>query len=179
MNIIVKKKEVMPVRSNLKKALSLILIVLVFLSSCAYRSHSATDLLFEALEELEDCPPYTVYYSSAPSYSESSMTTETAELLYRDKGMLSYAESFACALGDDDSVWEIHIFVALSASDTGFIENALDKRLDMLQKREINIYDPDVYEKRIEDAKVIRNGKVVCLIVCDENAKLLKMIKRL
>ncbi len=160
------------------KLLALCLLAASILTSCTKSTPSATDLLFEALDLLGALPAYEIYYSGAPQYSESVMDGEKAELLYRDAQITSYAQSFACALGEDDAVWEIHIFVALSAGDAGFIENALTKRLNILQNREIYIYDTEIYEKRIEDAKIYRDGKIVCLAVCDNNSQVLKSIKR-
>lgn len=163
----------------MKKTVTLLLslLLIVSFSSCSKKAPSATDLLFDALDTLDTLPPYDIFYSEAPKYSESFMTGEDAYLLYKDEDMTSYTESFACVLGRDDSVWEIHIFVALSAGDAGFIENALEKRLHILQNKEIYVYDSDAYEARIEDAKVFRDGKVVCLVVCDENSRVLKEIK--
>jgi hypothetical protein len=161
-----------------KTAILLLALTLIFsLASCSQKTPSATDLLFDALNTLECVPPYDIFYGEAPKHSGSYMTSENAYLLYKDCDMTSYAESFACALGKDDSVWEIHIFVALSVGDAGFIENALEKRLDILRNKEIYVYDNDAYESRISDAKVFRNGKTVCLTVCDDNAKVIKAIK--
>ncbi len=161
------------------KKIVLILAFIIILSSCTERRpQHATDLLFDALAALESVPAYDVYYSEAPKYSESFMSPETASLLYGDADMTSYAESFACVLGRDDSVWEIHIFVSLSAGDAGFIENALEKRLHILQNKEIYVYDSEAYEKRVASAKILRDGKVVCLAVCDDNASVLKEIKK-
>ena len=160
------------------KIAALLLSAACLLTSCAKSSPSATDLLFEALDVLDTLPAYEIYYSGAPEYSQSVMGKEKAELLYRDPNMTSYAESFACALGEDDAVWEIHIFVARSVGDAGFIENALEKRLDVLQNGEIYVYDPEAYERRVENAKVLRDGKVVCMAVCDDNVRVLKEIKK-
>lgn len=163
----------------MKKTASILLCLLLIFSftSCSKKELSATDLLFDALDTLDYTPPYDIFYSEAPKYSESHMTSESAYLLYKDEDMTSYAESFACVLGKDDSVWEIHIFVALSAGDAGFIENALEKRLNILQNKEIYVYDIEAYEARVADAKVFRDGKVVCLVVCDDNSRVLKEIK--
>ncbi len=160
------------------KIITFCILVTSLLCSCAKAEPSATDLLFDALETIKEPPAYEIYYSEAPEYSKSVMDENKAELLYRDPLMTSYAESFACALGEDDAIWEIHVFVALSVGDAGFIENALERRLDMLQNREIYIYDPEIYEKRIEDAKVFRRGKVVCMVVCDDNSLVLGEINK-
>ena len=106
------------------------------------------------------------------------MTEEKCTRLYRDEKMVSYAQSFACALGCDDVVWEIHIFVARSLGDAGFIENALVKRLDTIQSKEIYIYDMDTYEKRVASGKVFRDEKVVCLVICDNTEGILDVIKK-
>ena len=154
------------------------LLISLMISSCEKKVPSATDLLFDALEEEKDLPAYNIYYSDAPEYSESIMSSKKCLQLYRDADMTSYAESFACALGCDDVVWEIHIFVAKSLGDAGFIENALTKRLDTLQSKEIYIYDMDTYEKRVASGKVFRDGKVVCLVICDNTEEILDVIKK-
>ncbi len=177
-NIIVKKQKRDMFMKKLLKLLALCLLTASILTSCTKNTPNATDLLFEALDTLDTLPAYEIYYSGAPQYSESIMDSEKSELLYRNAQIASYAESFACVLGEDDAIWEIHVFVALSAGDAAFIENALAKRLDMLQSREIYIYDSEVYEARVADAKVFRDGKVVCLTVCDENSQVLKTIKK-
>ncbi|MBQ5601886.1 MAG: hypothetical protein IIU77_03575, partial [Clostridia bacterium] len=135
-------------KNNFKKAFCLLLLFALAVTSCERKVPSATDILFDALEEEKDLPAYNIYYSDAPKYSQSIMNGEKCRRLYRDEKMVSYTQSFACALGCDDVVWEIHIFVAKSLGDAGFIENALTKRLDTLQSKEIYIYDMDTYEKR-------------------------------
>ena len=160
------------------RLLALCVLCSCILNSCVGRSPGATDLLFDALDALGSFPAYEIFYSGAPEYSESLLNTEHSELLYRDKNMASYAESFAIALGKDDELWELHVFVALSAGDAGFIENALIRRLDILQTRDIYIYDPEIYEKRVQDARVLRHGRVVCLSICDDNSRVLGEIKK-
>lgn len=165
-------------KNTLKSAICLLLLFALTFTSCERKAPVATDLLFDALEEEKDLPAYNIYYSDAPEYSESVMTEEKCTRLYRDEKMVSYAQSFACALGCDDAVWEIHIFVARSLGDAGFIENALVKRLDTIQSKEIYIYDMDTYEKRVASGKVFRDGKVVCLVICDNTEGILDAIKR-
>ena len=165
-------------KSNFKKAFCLLLLFALAFTSCERKVPSATDILFDALEEEKNLPAYNIYYSDAPKYSQSIINEEKCRRLYRDEKMVSYAQSFACALGCDDVVWEIHIFVAKSLGDAGFIENALTKRLDTLQSKEIYIYDMDTYEKRVASGKVFRDGKVVCLVICDNTEEILDMIKR-
>lgn len=164
-------------KSCIKSLLITILSLLLFVS-CQNSTPSATEILFDALDSIDNLPPYEIFYSGAPSYSESVLSDRDAELLYKDPNISRYAESFACALGKDDSIWEIHIFIALSAGDAGFIENALTRRLEILQNQEIYIYDPEAYEKRVEDARVFRDGKIVVLTLCDDNSKVLKTIKK-
>ncbi len=165
-------------KKTLKSAICLLLLLALTFTSCERKLPAATDLLFDALEEEKDLPAYNIYYSDAPEYSQSVMTEEKCTRLYRDEKMVSYAQSFACALGCDDVVWEIHIFVARSLGDAGFIENALTKRLDTIQSKEIYIYDMDTYEKRVASGKVFRDGKVVCLVICDNTEGILDVIKR-
>ncbi|MBR3715626.1 MAG: hypothetical protein IKM18_06955 [Clostridia bacterium] len=165
-------------KNTLRSALCLLLLIALTFTSCEKKVPSATDLLFDALEEEKDLQSYNIYYSDAPKYSESIMNEEKCLKLYRDADMTSYADSFACALGCDDVVWEIHIFVARSLGDAGFIENALTKRLDTIQSKEIYIYDMDTYEKRVASGKVFRDGKVVCLVICDNTEGILDVIKK-
>ena len=165
-------------KNTLKSAICLLLLLALTFTSCERKLPAATDLLFDALEEEKDLPAYNIYYSDAPEYSQSVMTEEKCTRLYRDEKMVSYAQSFACALGCDDVVWEIHIFVARSLGDAGFIENALTKRLDTIQSKEIYIYDMDTYEKRVASGKVFRDGVVVCLVICDNTEKILEVIKK-
>ncbi|MBE6619248.1 MAG: hypothetical protein E7626_05650 [Ruminococcaceae bacterium] len=160
----------------MKKTLALLIALLSVFSSCQRKLPSAADLIFEVLGALDDVPAYAIYYSDAPKYSGSTLSPEDAELLYRDCDMCSYAESFAVALGKDDSVWEIHVFIALSAGDAGFIEDALTRRLEMLRDDDIYVYDAETYESRIESAKVVREGRLVCLTVCGDNALAAKKI---
>lgn len=165
-------------KKTLKSAICLLLLLALTFTSCERKVPDATDLLFDALEEEKDLPAYNIYYSDAPEHSQSVMTEEKCTRLYRDEKMVSYAQSFACALGCDDVVWEIHIFVGRSLGDAGFIENALVKRLDTIQSKEIYIYDMDTYEKRVASGKVFRDGKVVCLVICDNTDGILDVIKR-
>ena len=165
-------------KNTLKSAICLLLLLALTFTSCERTLPAATDLLFDALEEEKHLPAYNIYYSDAPEYSQSVMTEEKCTRLYRDEKMVSYAQSFACALGCDDVVWEIHIFVARSLGDAGFIENALTKRLDTIQSKEIYIYDMDTYEKRVASGKVFRDGKVVCLVICDNTEGILDVIKK-
>ena len=165
-------------KNTLKSAICLLLLLALTFASCERKVPAATDILFDALEEEKNLPAYNIYYSDAPGYSQSVMTEEKCTRLYRDEKMVSYTQSFACALGCDDVVWEIHIFVARSLGDAGFIENALVKRLDTIQSKEIYIYDMDTYEKRVASGKVFRDGKVVCLVICDNTEGILDVIKR-
>ena len=165
-------------KNNFKKAFCLLLLLALAFTSCERKVPFATDILFDALEKEKDLPAYNIYYSDAPKYSQSIMSEDKCRSLYRDEKMVSYAQSFACALGCDDVVWEIHIFVAKSLGDAGFIENALTKRLDTLQSKEIYIYDMDTYEKRVASGKVFRDGVVVCLVICDNTEGILDMIKK-
>ncbi len=161
-----------------KIIICLLLLASTVFTSCAKESPSATDILFDALDTEKDLPAYNIYYSDAPEYSQSIMSEEKCIRLYRDADMTSYAESFACALGCDDVIWELHVFVARSLGDAGFIENALVKRLNTIQSKEIYIYDIDTYEKRVASGKVFRDGVVVCLVICDNTQEILDVIKK-
>ncbi|MBE6608533.1 MAG: hypothetical protein E7633_08250 [Ruminococcaceae bacterium] len=165
-------------KDTLKSATCLLLLIVLSLTSCQKKVSDATDVLFDALDTEKDLPAYNIYYSDAPEYSQSVLSNDKCLRLYRDENMVSYAQSFACALGCDDLVWEIHVFVAKSLGDAGFIENALSKRLDIIQSREIYIYDMDTYEKRVASGKVFRDGKVVCLVICDNTEGILDVIKK-
>ena len=161
-----------------KVFICLFLLISILFSSCAKKAPYATDILFDALESEKDLPAYNIYYSGAPEYSESIMNEEKCLKLYRDADMTSYAESFACALGRDDLIWEMHIFFARSLGDAGFIENALVRRLNIIQNKEIYMYDIESYEKRVAGGKVFRDGKVVFLVICDSTQEIIDTIKK-
>ena len=165
-------------KDTIKTTICILLLIVLTLTSCQKKAPLATDILFDALDIEKDLPAYNIYYSDAPEHSKSIMTNDKCLRLYRDENMVSYTQSFACALGCDDLVWELHIFVARSLGDAGFIENALSKRLDIIQSREIYIYDMDTYEKRIASGKVYRDGIVVCLVICDNTEGILEVIKK-
>lgn len=163
---------------HIKRFYSLILLActLLTLPSCSFKRTDAPGILSELITQCESVPAHFLYSSDT---SEKSLDEENSYLLFRDKNLPSYCESYAIALGENDALWEIHVFVARSLGDAGFIENALYKRLHLLQNRDIYIYDTQAYEEHVSSGKVVRNGKIVCLALCDNNLKIAKEIKRL
>jgi hypothetical protein len=128
------------------------------------------------MSRCESVPAHFLYSSDI---IENRLDEKSSHLLFRDSDLPSYCESYAIALGEDDLLWEIHVFVGRSLGEAGLIENAMYKRLDLLQKREVYIYDTETYEEHVSSGKVIRNGRIVCLTLCDNNARIAKAIKGL
>ncbi|MBQ8742556.1 MAG: hypothetical protein IJZ03_04240 [Clostridia bacterium] len=152
------------------------LCTLLTLFSCAKKEKNASFILSDVMKSCESVPAYFLYSSDI---SENRLDEKSSYLLFRDRDLPSYCESYAVALSEDDLLWELHIFVGRSLGDAGLIENAMYKRLDLLQRREVYIYDTETYEEHISSGKVIRNGKIVCLTLCDDNIKIAKAIKDL
>ncbi len=153
------------------------LIMIFSLSSCVKDPPYAAELLFEALNRAELPSAYKIYHSEAFDGRDNFLSERDSLRIYGDSDMPLYSESFAVAMTLDDSAWEVHIFIAHSLGDAGFIENALEKRLSKLQSREIYIYDIENYEKCIAGGKVFRDGRVVCLCVCPDSKNVLAKVK--
>ena len=155
---------------TMKKHLCLLLTLMILLcGSCASHTLTPTDLLYSALGSLEDHPDGNIFFSGAEENSPEYTDDEKIALLYDGRGTEGLYQSYALFLSSDDSIYELHVYRALSEAKALQIEKILYRRVDMLQKGDIYLYNEDNYEKVISRACVIKKGVYVILLLTDDN----------
>lgn len=157
----------------MKRLLPMVCILLCVLTACQSTS-TATDLLAKILA-MPPTPDTVVYFNGAGPEDSGYLTLEDTELLYsgQNPGMLS--EEFAVAMGKDDHVYEVHLYLALDEEKADQIENILRGRQLLLQRKENYLYDPD---SAAASAVVWRRGKWVALLATEENEAIKSILKQ-
>ena len=165
----------------MKKALCVIaaLLAAASASSCSARDMRATDILYEIIAHIEEPPAYNLYFSEADMNADEYVSAEKLSGLYGGSDPAGQYLSFALLLSEDDSIYEIHVFRAVSEAKAIQIEKILCRRQDMLQKRDVYMYDEDNYERVISQAQVFRKGSYCFLLLTADNRTVKSVIEKM
>ncbi len=154
------------------RVLCLILIVGAMISGCTRQEPTATDLLAKLLAK-DDVRTVVIYFNGAQPEGEGYLSLESEKRLYNGHDLALLSDEYAIALGQDDRLYEIHLYHALDHGKAEAIENRLRDRQLLLSKQELYYYDS---ENRGAEAIVWRKGKWVCLLVTDDNESMREIL---
>lgn len=157
----------------MKRFLFTVCLLLCVLTSCQ-RAYTATDLLAKILA-MPTTPDTVVYFHGADARDSAYLSPENTDLLYSGQNPGILAEEFALAMGKDDHVFEVHLYLALDDEKADQIENILRKRQTLLQKKDNELYDPDSSGR---GATVWRKGKWVALVATEDNDAVKRILKQ-
>ena len=161
----------------MKRYVSLILFLIIVLCSCSRQEYTSTDLLYVMMEKLSSVPASSIYFSEAEENGENSLGGEAFRELYDGMSPLDLCESYALLVSRDDSVYEIHVYKGVSQIKCAEIEKILYRRIEMIQDKDLYLYDESNYENVISRARVVKKGRYVLLLATDMNDKLEDTVK--
>ena len=147
-------------------------------AACSSGSAQATDLLYAVMGGMAEQPAGHVDFSEADENSDGYADGEKLAKLYDNMKLDGIFLSYALLLPEDDSIYEIHIYRARSEAKALQIEKILYRRVDMLQKSDVYLYNEENYESVISRARVIRRGIYAILLMTDDNSKAAKIIDK-
>ncbi len=151
----------------------------LFLTSCSDSANTPTDILYECIGQVEQCPTSNIYFSEAEAGCDEYIDEGQLKKLYNGMSPASLSVSFALLLSKDDSIYEVHIYKAKSQLNAEEIEKILYRRVEMIQKKDIYLYDEENFENISASAKVYKKGRYVALIITDNNDSFEKVIKKM
>ena len=155
----------------MKRIVSILLLAIGLLTACR-RGYTATDLLAKimALPVARDAA---IYFHGADPEGDGYLTREQGDLLYSGQDPILLSEDYVLALGKDDAVFEVHLYLALDGEKADAIELILQKRQSLLYRKENELYSPVP-----GDAEVWRYGKWVALIATEDNQSVKDLLKQ-
>lgn len=166
-------------RIALKTKIIFALILLpILLVSCGNRGHTPTDIIYECIAN-GDAPASSIYFSEAEENSDERIESEQLSKLYNGMSPENLCSSYALLLSKDDSIYEIHIYKARSQIKADQIAKILYRRVEMIQKKDIYLYDEENYENIAASAKVYKRGCYVSLIITNDNSSVESIIKNM
>lgn len=155
----------------MKRLMSILLLVSCLLTACG-RSYTATDLLAKimALPAARDAA---IYFQGADIEGGGYLTQEQGALLYSGQDPMVLSQDYALALGKDDTVFEVHLYLALDGEKADAIELILQRRQSVLCHKDNELYTPDFV-----GVEVWRKGKWVALIATEDNQSIKELLKQ-
>ena len=168
--------------------LALITILLLF-TSCnptivAPSGIGARELLNAITEELGVAlPSRGVFYHGVQQGNREHLNARLTGLLYYGRTGAKIHEfdllaDYAIQLSSDQSGFEIHVFKLMCISDRAQVSKILQRRITLLQSREVHIFNPSGYETYIAGATVHISGNFVVLLVTNDNQSAIRVIER-
>lgn len=150
------------------------LVVFPLLVSCLRADYTATDLLSELISVIDDPPEMNVFFKNGEGLNAVAQG-ELADL-FDGVDPIGATSDFAFFRSKRDRLYEIYVFCAPSADRSEILRDTLQRRIDLIQTREVKLYDEDWYERAIAPAKIIVRGRYVILLVTPCNDKIEKKL---
>ncbi len=151
----------------------------MLLVACSGKGHTPTDILYECVSQIESCPSSSIYFSEAEENSDAYIEKKQLSKLYNGMSPEELCSSYALLLSKDDSIYEIHIYKAESQIKADQVEKILLRRVEMIQKKDVYMYNTDNYENISASAKIYKRGCYVSLIITNANDEIEKTIKKM
>ncbi|MGM9679910.1 MAG: hypothetical protein ACI3XR_00240 [Eubacteriales bacterium] len=155
----------------------MILALGLVLSACNGDGYTCTDLLAHLLEcygQKTDCK---IYFSKASG--QNDLSEEKIMFLYDGMDPTELCEDFAVCLSADDQIFEIHVYRPISNGKAGEVEKILRRRLNLLQRPDVYLYDCEGYEAVVASGEIVRRGSCVILLLTPDNGLAEKKLKEL
>ena len=156
----------------LKRYISLILFSVLILCSCSATEYTSTDLLYTLIDRLPQVPASSIYFSEAEENGENSFDGDSMSELYGGMSPKGLYISYALLVSRDDIVYEIHVYKSVSQIKNTDLEKLLYRRIELIQNKDLYLYDEENYENVICRARVVKKGRFVILLVTDDNDRL-------
>lgn len=150
-----------------KGSITFILISLCLTLSCCTADCTCTDLLAYILDYHEQSG-YSIFFSGGET--KNSITSEKLAELYSGIDPSQICESYAICLSGHDSIFEIHIYRPSGDEKVDQVEKTLRRRLELLQSRDVQLYDSDMYDETVASGEVWSSGGFCFLLLTDDNA---------
>lgn len=150
------------------------LVVFPLLVSCLRADYTATDLLSELISAIDAPPEMNIFFKNGEGLNAVAQG-ELADL-FDGIDPSSAASDFAFFRSKRDRLYEIYVFCAPSADRSELLRGTLQRRIDLIQTRDVKLYDEDWYECAIAPSKIIVRGRYVVLLVTPCNDKIEKKL---
>ena len=183
--------ELKIIQSNMKILSSFLAVItiLLLLTSCnptivQPSGYTARELLTAITAELGATPPTRgVFAHGAQQGNREYLNARLSGLLYYGQAGAKIHEfdllaDYAIHLSTDQSGFEIHVFKLMCISDRAQVSKILQRRIYLLQSREVHIFNPSGYETHIASATVHISGNFVVLLVTNDNQTAIRVIER-
>lgn len=150
------------------------LVVFPLLVSCLRADYTATDLLTELISAIDEPPEMNICFKNGDGLNAVAQG-ELADL-FGGVDPSGSASDFAFFRSKRDRLYEIYVLCAPSADRSDLIRDILERRIELIQTRDIRLYDEDWYERAIAPAKTLVRGRYVILLVTPCNEKIEKKL---
>jgi hypothetical protein len=158
-----------------KYLLLILLLLLSLLLGCTKEQISPLELLDLALAADEDHPVCEIYFEKGED--ENRLDETDLLTLYNGEDPTKLATSYAICLGKDDRVYEIHLFQLADDQNRESLKKILYKRIDLIQNKEIYLYDPENYETVSSFARVFEKGRILALLITPQPETIQDVLK--
>ncbi|MGM9637520.1 MAG: hypothetical protein ACI3YK_06015 [Eubacteriales bacterium] len=158
----------------------LCLILLMFslvLSSCSGDSYTCTDLLAYLRECYGQNSNCKIYFNGAEN--QNYLDEDKIMTLFDGMNPAKLCEDYAVCLSTDDQIFEIYIFRPISNGRFDEVEKILRRRLDLLQRPDVYLYDCEGYEAVVSSGEIVRKGSYVILLLTPDNSLAEKRLNEL
>lgn len=150
------------------------LVVFPLLVSCLRTDYTATDLLTELISVIDEPPEMNICFKNGDGLN--AVAQGELSDLFDGVDPSTSASDFAFFRSKRDRLYEIYVFCAPSADRSELLCDILERRIELIQTRDIRLYDEDWYERAIAPAKILVRGRYVILLVTPCNGKIEKKL---
>lgn len=172
-----KEGEAMALKRIFRGICPVLLMLSFILSSCSGDSYTCTDLLVHLRECYGQNSNCKIYFSGAGT--QNDLEEDKIMTLFDGINPAKLCEDYALCLSSDDQIFEIHVFRPISNGRFDEVEKILRRRLDLLQRPDVYLYDCEGYEKVVSSGEIIRKGSYVILLLTPDNSLAEKRLKEL
>lgn len=162
----------------MKKAVAALLSILLILTllSCRNEYLSSTDLLCELIAVLPEHPDFNIYFSGGSD--EHFIDDNSMKKLFNGVNPCAVAADYAFCLSGDDRLFEIFVFRAESADLSDELDAILRRRITMVQKSDVYLYNEEWFETVIASAETVYRHGYAFLLITPYNRLLADTIRK-
>ncbi len=162
----------------MKKAAALLFSMLLIstLISCKNDFLSSTDLLCELIAVLPEHPDFSIYFSGGSD--EHFVDDNNIKKLFNGVNPCAVAADYAFCLSADDRLFEIFVFRAESADLSDELDAILRRRITMVQKSDVYLYDEEWFETVVASAETVYRHGYAFLLITPYNRLLADTIRK-
>lgn len=159
-------------------AFAVLVLFLAGMASCSENKVTALELFNEINKHVSfDSGEMYTYLPDTQNKARNTLLSK----IYSDGTTLppeiSLCDDYLIIMHNGNTVYELHIFCAVSAYDTPKLEDMLISRRDRMQSGEVYDYVDEESSERIASAMVITVKEFVILAVTDENSIISETVK--